>query len=80
MMSAYIETRTFEKLDLPRELRDLDGLIEADLRAVVTMITAQADARLMLTRREIHQLQNTLWNRLVGSINETVEPLTADAR
>lgn len=79
-MSSYVQTNTFDKLDLPPELRDLKGMIEVDLRAVVSMITAQADARLMLTRREIHQLQSTLWNRLVGSINDVVEPLTAEAR
>lgn len=79
-MSMSVQASTFEKLDLPPELDELAGLLESDLRAVVSMITAQADARLFLTRREIHQLQRTLWNKLVGSINTVVEPLTAEAR
>ncbi len=75
-----VHTDTFEKLDLSPELREVKGLVETDLRAVVSMLTAQADARLMLTRREIRQLQRNLWNGMVQTINRVVEPLSAEAR
>jgi hypothetical protein len=44
------------------------------------MVCARAHERLILTRREIGELQGTLWNRLVETINSVVAPLTAEAR
>jgi Mrp family chromosome partitioning ATPase len=73
-------TIEFEALDLPPALEDVEGLVAADLRAIVAMLATQANERLFLTRRELRQLQQTLWNRLVGSLNEAVAPLTVDSR
>jgi hypothetical protein len=79
-MATTLQDPPYEKLNLPPELRELIPLIESDLKAVISMITAQADDRLMLTRREIRDLQRTLWNRLASSINTVARPLTAEAR
>jgi hypothetical protein len=68
------------RLDLPRELADLDGLVLADLRAIVTNVSDRARDRLHLSPRQHRRLRVDLWNRLVGSLNEAVEPLTAEAR
>ncbi len=67
-------------LVLPAEFEDLEGLLRADLRAVVTMLTQRANERLLLTRREQHQLRARLWNNLTAAVNEAVEPLSADRR
>jgi hypothetical protein len=79
-MSSYVQTTTFESLNLPPELEEITGLVETDLRAIVAIITAGADSRLFLTRREIQQLQRNLWNRLVGVINTVSAPLTTETR
>ncbi len=67
-------------LELPAEFEDLEGLLRADLRAVVAMLTQRANERLLLTRREHQQLRATLWNNLTAAVNEAVEPLSADRR
>ena len=56
-------------LELPTEFEDLEGLLRADLRAMVVMLTQRANERLILTRREHHQLRATLWNNLTAAIN-----------
>ena len=71
---------TFNALDLPAEFDGLEGLLHADLRAIVSMVTERAHERLMLTRRQHHQLQQALWNGLTDALNEAVEPLSADNR
>lgn len=71
---------TYASLDLPASLQDLDGLLQADLRAIVSMVTTRAHERLFLTGREYQTLQRSLWNRLVGAINDSIEPLTLDSR
>lgn len=76
-------TPTFEtlrNLDLPRELADLSGLVHADLQAIVSMVTQRAHERLFLTRREFQALQTELWNRLVDTLNQAVEPLSIELR
>ncbi len=67
-------------LDLPGEFEDLSGLIETDIRAVVSALTQRAGERLLLTRRESRQLRANLWNGLTEAINQAVEPLSADRR
>lgn len=67
-------------LVLPDEFEDLDGLLRADLKAVVRVIAQRANERLLLTRREDRQLRISLWNGLTAAINEAVEPLSADRR
>jgi hypothetical protein len=71
---------TFEALDLPREFEDLEGLLRADLQAIVTAMTVRANERLFLTPREFRQLQVNLWNGLTQVLNEALEPLSADYR
>jgi hypothetical protein len=68
------------ELNLPVEFEDLSGLIEADLKAVATMLTRRAHERLLLTRREYRQLHRDLLSRLSEAVNETMAPLTAECR
>ncbi len=74
------DTPSFTALELPGEFEDLAGLLQADLRAVVAMLTQRAHERLWLTRREYQQLQQSLWNGLTEAVNDAVEPLSADRR
>jgi hypothetical protein len=67
-------------LELPPAFEDLEGLVRADLHAIVTMLTERAHERLFLTRRQHRQLQGELWNRLTEVLNETLEPLSAEYR
>lgn len=67
-------------LELQDELEDLEGLLRADLKAVVAMITQRAHERLLLGRSERKQLQATLWNNLVGAIHRSVDPLRVENR
>ncbi|MEW4570833.1 hypothetical protein AB1L88_23450 [Tautonia sp. JC769] len=68
------------ELNLPAEFEDLSGLIEADLKAVATMLTRRAHERLLLTRREYRDLHRELLSRLSEAVNETMAPLTAECR
>jgi hypothetical protein len=79
-MATCDRQSALESLDLPDEFEDLTGLLQTDLRAIVTVITQRASERLLLTRRETRQLRQTLWNRLTEVVNTTVEPLSADRR
>jgi hypothetical protein len=79
-MAACKNEATLNELELPVEFEDLEGLLRADLKAVVAMLTQRANERLLLTRREHHQLRSTLWNNLTAAVNNAVEPLTAERR
>ena len=79
-MATCDSSNPFLPLDLPSELSDVSGLVQADLRAIVNAVAERAHARLMLTRREYRSLQQTLWNRLVTSVNEVVQPLSTENR
>ena len=70
----------FAELELPGEFEDMIGLVQADLKAVVVMLTQRARERLLLTRRESQHLQRTLWNGLTEAVNQAMEPLSADRR
>jgi len=67
-------------LELPDEFEDLTGLLQADLKAVVSVLTQRAGERLLLTRRESQLLRRTLWNSLTEAVNKSVEPLSAERR
>jgi len=69
-----------DSLELPNEFEDLSGLIQTDLKVIVSALVARANERLLLTRRETQQLRRNLWNNLTQAINEAVEPLSADRR
>lgn len=78
---ATVERETqFITLDLPNEFEDLEGLIQADLQAVVAMLAQRAHERLYLTRREFAQLQATLWNGMADALNAAVAPLLIENR
>ncbi len=79
-MAACHQQISLQALDLPHELEGLEGLVQTDLKAIVTVLTQRASERLLLTRRETYQLRRELWNNLTRAINETVEPLSADRR
>jgi hypothetical protein len=79
-MATCDRESALRSLDLPDEFEDLTGLLQTDLRAIVTVITQRASERLLLTRRETRQLRQTLWNRLTEVVNTTVDPLSADRR
>jgi len=71
---------SLHSLELPNEFEDLSGLLESDLKVIVSALADRANERLLLTRRESQHLQRTLWNSLTKAINDAVEPLTADRR
>jgi hypothetical protein len=79
-MAACKNEASLNELELPPEFEDLEGLLRADLKAMVAMLTQRANERLLLTRREYHQLRSTLWNNLTTAVNNAVEPLSADRR
>jgi hypothetical protein len=79
-MATCNSVPSLEGLDLPVEFEDLNGLLEADLRAIVKMVSLRANERLLLTRREHRMLQAKLWNRLTTAINDAVAPLSAELR
>jgi hypothetical protein len=79
-MATCRQESPIRTLQLPDEFEDLTGLLEADLKAIVTTLTQRASERLLLTRRETRQLRQTLWNNLTHVVNAAVEPLSADRR
>lgn len=79
-MASCHQHTALQSLDLPYEFEGLEGLLQTDLKAIVTVLTQRASERLLLTRRETHQLRRALWNNLAKAINDTVEPLSADRR
>ena len=79
-MATCDHEATFTALELPPEFDDLAGPVQADLRAIVVMLTQRAHERLLLTRREYQQLQQTLWNGLTEAVNAAMEPLSAENR
>jgi hypothetical protein len=79
-MSTCNQESVLDRLELPVEFEDLSGLLQADIRAIVSVLAERATERLLLTRRETRQLRQTLWNRLTQAVNESVEPLSAERR
>lgn len=67
-------------LDLPAEFEDLTGLVEADLKAIATMLTRRAHERLLLSRKQYRALHRELMESLAASINETMAPMSAECR
>ena len=79
-MAAFEPDAVLDGLDLPAEFEDLSGLLQADLNAIVAMLTQRAHERLFLTGREFSHLQANLWNNLRTVLQEALEPLTAETR
>jgi hypothetical protein len=79
-MASCEQDAAFATLDLPDEFRELEGLLEADLHAIVTMLTQRAHERLFLTRREHRELQAQLWNGLTDVLSTALQPLSVEHR
>jgi hypothetical protein len=79
-MSTRIQRTTAQSLKLPPEFEDLTGVIQNDLKVIVSILSERADQRLLLSRRQAQQLRRKLWDSLVGSINSGLEPLTVEHR
>lgn len=67
-------------LELPRTFEGLEGLLQADLDAIIGMLIERARERLFLSGRQQELLQAELWNGLTGALNEVLEPLSAEMR
>jgi hypothetical protein len=67
-------------LQLPDEFEDLTGVIQSDLKVIVSILTERATDRLLLTRRQSQLLQRTLWTRLTETISSSLEPLSVERR
>jgi hypothetical protein len=65
-------------LELPDAFEDLTGLIGSDLKVIATALAERAADRMLLSRRQTHQLRRTLWNNLAQVINETMEHLVVE--
>ena len=79
-MATCRQETPIPSFELPAEFEDLTGLLQADLKAVVNVLTQRAGERLLLTRRESQLLRRTLWNNLTEAVNKSVEPLSAERR
>jgi hypothetical protein len=79
-MATCNEQTSFVSLELPAEFEDLSGLIQTDLKVIVSALVERAGERLLLTRRETQQLRRSLWNNLTQAVNLSVDPLSADRR
>jgi hypothetical protein len=79
-MATCITPMNLDDLDLPAEFDGLEGPLQADLAAIVSMVAERAHERLLLTRRESRQLRAQLWNGLAESLNATLKPLTVENR
>jgi hypothetical protein len=74
-MMPCTRDHTSRSLELPDAFEDLSGVIQADLKVIVTALAERASERLLLSRRQSLEFQRTLWNDLTRVISETVEPL-----
>jgi len=67
-------------LQLPPEFEDLTGVIQSDLKVIVSILTERASDRLLLSGRQSQQLRRALWSRLTETINKSLEPLSVERR
>ena len=79
-MSTRIHRTAIHSLELPPEFEDLTGVVQNDLKVIVSILSDRASDRLLLTRRQAQQLRRMLWNGLAETINDTLEPLSAEHR
>jgi hypothetical protein len=77
-MSTCTRENHINTLELPAVLEDLNGVISADLKVIVSALTERATERLMMSRGQSQQLRRTLWNNLTRVINESVETLDVE--
>jgi hypothetical protein len=79
-MSTRMQKYPLRSLQLPEEFEDLTGLIQNDLKVIVSVLAQRASDRLLLSRRQTQQLQRSLWNSLTETINKAVDPLSVERR
>ncbi len=77
-MSTRIREEALRTLELPDAFEDLTGLISGDVKVIVRVLADRAGEKLLLSRRQTHELKCTLWNKLTEAINESMEPLTVE--
>jgi hypothetical protein len=77
-MSTRTREHALRSLELPDPFEDLTGLIGSDLRVISRALAERAASRLLLSRRQTHELQRRLWNNLTQAINDTMESLTIE--
>jgi len=79
-MSTRLHRSATQSLKLPPEFEDLTGVIQNDLKVIVKILGDRADQRLLLSKRQSQQLRRTLWDCLVDSIRQGLEPLKVEHR
>ncbi len=79
-MSTRMHRASLRSLELPPEFEDLTGVVQNDLRVIVSILTQRATDRLLLSRRQSQQLQMSLWNSLTETINKGLQPLSVEHR
>jgi len=79
-MSTRMQRASLHSLQLPPEFEDLTGVIQSDLRVIVSILTERATDRLLLSGRQSQQLQRALWSSLTETINKSLEPLSVERR
>jgi hypothetical protein len=71
---------SLHSLQLPPEFEDLTGVVQNDLKVIVSILTERATDRLLLSSRQSMQLQTSLWNSLTETINKGLQPLSVEHR
>ena len=79
-MSTRMQRASLHSLQLPAEFEDLTGVIQSDLRVIVSILTERATDRLLLSGRQSQQLQRALWSSLTETINKSLERLSVESR
>jgi hypothetical protein len=75
-----MQRASLRSLELPPEFEDLTGVVQNDLKVIVSILTERATHRLLLSRRQSQQLQISLWNSLTETINKGLQPLSVEHR
>lgn len=79
-MPSCERTSQLSTLSLPEAFDGLEGLLEADLKAIVGMLATRANERLLLTNRQQERLVADLWNGMAEVLNDQLKPLSASYR
>ena len=79
-MSTRMHRTSVHSLQLPPEFEDLTGVVQNDLKVIVSILAERATERLLLSKRQSQQLRRSLWNNLTETINKGLEPLSVEHR
>ncbi len=79
-MSTRMHRTSVHTLQLPPEFEDLTGVVQSDLKVIVSILAERATERLLLSKRQSQQLRRSLWNNLTETINKGLEPLSVEHR